>query len=265
MGLKGRVAIVTGGSKGIGKAIAKSLASEGATVVICARGMDALIAAKKEIETSGGSALAIPVDAANPQSVNDLITAVIEKAGGIDILVNNVGGAGRFGGFFELTPEDWKMTFDLNVMTMVYFVRHAYPWLLKSVAPRIINISSISGLQPGSYNPHYTLTKAAVINLSKCLSNLFVKDNIMVNVVCPGPVHSDSWDDNVRRIAAIKNISVADAGIMVDSEESAKIPVGRVGEGYDIAGLVSFLASDKASWITGSCFHINGGKLHTIS
>lgn len=265
LGLEGRIAIVTGGSKGIGKAIAKSLAAEGVTVVICARGRESLDQAQKEMEASGGKAIAIPVDAEDPHSVSDLIAMVIEKAGGIDILVNNVGGASRFGGFFELSPDDWKMTFDRNVMTSVYFVQQAYPWLCKSAAARIINIASISGVQPGSYNPHYALTKAAIINLSKSLSNLFVKDNILVNAVCPGPVHSDSWDRNVRRIADMRNIPFENAMIDVDMEESAKIPVGRIGEGDDIAGLVAFLASDKASWITGSCFHVNGGKLHTIS
>ncbi|MBI5195204.1 MAG: SDR family oxidoreductase [Nitrospirae bacterium] len=265
LNLKEKVAIVTGGSKGIGKSIAKSLAIEGANVIICARGKESLCAAEKEIADAGGHVFAISVDAANPESVQNVIDKTIDRYGKLDVLINNIGGVNKFGGFFELKPEDWKLAFDLNVMTMVYFVERAYPWLCRSVAPRIINISSISGLQPGSYNPHYTITKAAVINLSKCLSNLFMKDKILVNVVCPGPVHSDSWDKNVQHIAKLKDISLEAAKISIDIEESAKIPIGRIGEGDDIAGLVAFLVSDKASWITGSCFHINGGKLHTIS
>jgi len=241
LGLKDRVAIVTGGSKGIGKAIAKSLAEEGVNVVICARGRESLLSVQKEIADSGGSIYAIPVEATKPESVQNLINSVVEKFGQIDILINNLGGTDKFGDFFELKHDDWKMAFELNVMTIVYFVQYSIPWLRKSTAPRIINISSISGLQPGSYNPHYTITKAAVINLSKYLSNQLVKDNILVNVVCPGPVHSDSWDRNVQRLADIHNISIEEARVKIDTEESVKIPLGRVGEGKDVAELVTFL------------------------
>ena len=192
------------------------------------------------------------------------IENVIETFGKLDILVNNVGGPGKMGGFNDLTDVDWKNAFDLNVMSLVHFVRAADPHLRKSNCGRVINISSISGVQPGTFNPHYTITKAATINLSKYLANYFVEDNILVNVVCPGPVHSESWEENVRRQATERNTTLEDARQKIEQEESIKIPLGRVGEGADVAGLVAFLASDKASWITGSCFHVNGGKLKTI-
>ena len=102
------------------------------------------------------------------------------------------------------------------------------------------------------------------INLSKFLSNHLAGDGILVNVVCPGPVHSDSWDDNVQHIANIRGIPIDEARGQVEVEEASKIPLGRVGEGDDVAGLVTFLASDKAAWVTGSCFHVNGGKLRSI-
>lgn len=262
--LKGRVAIVTGGGKGIGKAIAISLANEGVKVVICARSSESLLSVQNEINKSGGECLYVCADVCSPESVQKVIDTAIEKFGGIDILVNNAGGVTKFGGFFELTDSDWLETFQLNVMSAIYFVRHALPFLQQSQAARIINISSISGIEPGTYNPHYTTTKAAIINLSKFLSNLVADKNILVNVVCPGPVHSYSWDMNVERIAKIRNISFDEAKKRVDSEESAKIPIGWIGEGEDIASLVTFLASEKARWITGSCFHVNGGKLRSM-
>lgn len=262
--LKGRVAIVSGGSKGIGKAIAKSLANEGVNVVICARGVEALETVQKEIQQSGGNAVIASADATDPDAVRDVIATAIERFGGLDILVNNVGGVNRFAGFLELTDDEWLEAFELNVMAMVYFVRHALPWLRQSRAARIINISSISGVQPGSYNPHYTITKAAVINLSKYLANQFARDHILVNVVCPGPVHSHFWDRNVQQVANSRGISFDEARVQVDVEEAAKIPLSLVGEGDDVAGLVTFLASDKAAWITGSCFHVNGGKLRSM-
>jgi NAD(P)-dependent dehydrogenase (short-subunit alcohol dehydrogenase family) len=260
--LTDRVALVTGGSKGIGRAIAKALAKEGVKVAVTARGISALQETADELRDS--KILTVPADATDQEAANGVIAKVIEVFGGLDILVNNVGGAGKFGGFRDLTDVDWRKAFDLNVISCVHFVRAAEPHLLKSKCGRIINISSISGVQPGEFNPHYAVTKAATINLSKFLSNYFVKDGVLVNVICPGPVHSDSWDENVNRLAAERRISLQDARLQVEREESAKIPLGRVGEGEDVAGLVLYLASDKANWITGSCFHVNGGKLRTI-
>lgn len=264
LNLEDRVAIVTGGSKGIGKAIAKSLAKEGAHVIICARGVNALESVVREIRQEGGSAIAQSVDALDNKAVETVIGKVVQEFGGLDIVVNNVGGVKKFADFLDLDEKDWHHTFELNVMTMVHFVKHTLPWLRRSDHARIINISSISGLQPGFYNPHYTVTKAATINLSKYLANKLADDHILVNTICPGPVHSDAWDRNVAHVASIRNISFEEANIQVNVEEGNKIPLGRVGEGDDVAGLVAFLASDKAEWITGSCFHVNGGKMRSM-
>lgn len=260
--LANRVALVTGGSKGIGKAIMKALALEGASVAITARDEAVL----KEVTESyiEFDIYAIPTDALNQQKVELAIEKIITKYGKLDILVNNIGGVSKFAGFPELEDQDWIDTFNLNVLSMVHFTKAAEKYLIKSECARIINISSISGIQPGEFNPHYALTKAATINLSKSMANYYVKNNILVNTVCPGPVHSDSWNKNIERIAHIQGKDVELMRQIVDEEESSKIPLGRVGEGDDIAGLVTFLASDKASWITGSTFHINGGKLRSI-
>ncbi len=262
LALNGRVALVTGGSKGIGRAIARALAEEGARVTVTARGAQALQDTAREL--SAWNVLAVAADATDPKAVDAAVGRVIDAHGALDILVNNVGGAGRFGGFRELGDTDWLSAFDLNVLSMVRFVRAAEPHLRRSKCGRIINISSISGVQPGSFNPHYTATKAATINLSRYLADYLANDRVLVNVVCPGPVHSESWDENVRRVAIERNIPFESAWQQVEREEAAKIPLGRVGEGEDIAGLVTFLASDKSGWATGSCFHVNGGKLRAI-
>lgn len=264
LGLSGRVAIVTGSSRGIGRGIALALAREGVKVVITARGAADLSEVKSEIERIGGEGLAVAADLTDPENVKVVVDSAVESFGQLDILVNNVGGAIKFGGLFELCDDDWQAAFNLNVMPVVYCVRNAFPWLRASSAARIINISSISGIEPGMYNPHYAITKAAVINLSKCMANELVKYGVLVNVVCPGPVYSDAWERNVRRLAESRNISTTEAELLVDAEESAKIPVGRIGEWEDVAGLVVFLASDRSTWIAGSCFHVNGGKLRSI-
>jgi 3-oxoacyl-[acyl-carrier protein] reductase len=260
--LNDRVALVTGGTKGIGRAIVQTLIEEGAQVAVTARGEDGLKNLANDFP--GKNILTLIADATDQAEIKVAVENVIDTFGKLDILVNNVGGAVRMGGLNDLTDVDWKNAFDLNVMSLVHFVKAADPHLRKSNCGRIINISSISGVQPGTFNPHYTITKAAIINLSKYLANYFVEDDILVNVVCPGPVYSESWEENVRRQATELDISLEDARQRIEQEESLKIPLGRVGEGADIAGLVAFLASDKASWITGSCFHINGGKLKTI-
>lgn len=262
LGLTGKVALVTGGSKGIGRAIAQALAEEGARVAVTARGAEAL--QKTAEELSHLNILTVAADATDQEAVSAAVKQVIDTYGALDILINNVGGAGVFGGFADLADLDWQNAFDLNVLSIVHFVRACEAPLRKSKHGRIINISSIAGVQPGMFNPHYTITKAATINLSKFLANYFVKDGVLVNTVCPGPVHSDSWEDNVRRLALERRIPMEEAWQQVEREESLKVPLGRIGEGEDIAGLVTFLASDKASWITGSCFHVNGGKLGSI-
>ncbi len=261
--LAGRTALVTGGSKGIGAAIAKAMAAAGANVAVTARGEASLTSLVDEISSAGGQALSIRSDATDEKSVAQAIDAAVSHFGGLDILVNNVGGPTEFSGFWSLTDEDWLACYDVNVVSAVRFTRHAVPHLKQSKAPRIINMSSISAIEPGTFNPHYSVTKAALINLSKHLSNLLVKDGILVNCVCPGPVHSDSWEQNVERLARERGVSLEESRATVEKEESAKVPLGRIGEGGDVAGMVVFLASDEASWITGSCFKVDGGKLRS--
>lgn len=259
--LAGRVALVTGASHGIGKAIAQRLARAGATVLLCSNDVAALRRAVAGIRKDGGKVHALPGDVTLPVSIEKVFKAIEQRHGRLDILINNAGGAPRFGHFSDVTDEDWEMSFQLNVMSVVRFVRRGLQLLRSSEAPRIITIGSISGVQPGLYNPHYTAMKAATINLSKYLSNAMAVDNILVNCVCPGPVHTESWKRNIARIAKEQGISIREARQGIEKAEVAKIPLRRVGEPADIAGLVCFLASDEAAWITGSCFHVNGGKL----
>lgn len=258
--LEGRVAFVSGGSKGIGKAIARSCVLQGANVVITGRGADALDAVVKELSGFAGEVFGVRADATDPTSVRSAVDSTVQRFGQLDILVNNVGGTNRIAGFSGLTRDDWFKVFDLNVMSVVYSVQYALPWLKQSKAGRIINISSISGVEPGQLIPHYCATKAAVINLSKHFANLFASDGILVNVVCPGQVHSDGRNKLAEHIAETQGIPLSAAIVQIDTQGAANIPIRRIGEPDDVAGLVAFLASDKAAWITGSCFHINGGK-----
>lgn len=263
MKLEGRSALVTGGSKGIGRAIVKKLLSEGASVLTFARGKESLQSLESECRDLPGELQWMVLDACVPENPLKAIEQTAESFGGLDILVNNLGGITRFGGIDDVTDEDFQLCFDLNVMTFVRFSREAIPHLRKSNYGRIVNISSISGAQPRCHIPHYSLTKAATINLSKYFANILAKDNIPVNVVCPGPVYSDLVERNINIQAEKRDCSFDQAKEDFLDEIAEQIPLGRIGEGDDIASLVTFLASDDAAWTTGSCFHVNGGKLQS--
>jgi 3-oxoacyl-[acyl-carrier protein] reductase len=259
--LKDRIALVTGGSRGIGAGIVRQLAQEGVKIIFCARASAAMDALESEVRASGGACIAMPVDVFDPVALKRVVDAAAVQWGGLDILVNNVGGAIRFGGFEELNDDDWLKAYEFNVMSPVRFTRAALPYLRQSTLKRVINVASISAQQPGFYNPHYAVTKAAVVNLGKHLANILAKEKILVNTVCPGPVHSESWESNILKIAAERKVSVNVARSAVEKEEAAKVPLGTVGETEQIAAVVALLASPVSAWTTGSCFHVNGGKM----
>ena len=263
--LKGKVAIVTGGSKGIGQSISIALASEGVKVVIIARGIDAITETCDLIQRAGGEAFGISADVTSEIEAQNAVQMIISKYGKLDLLVNNAGGAVKYGSFQECSLTDWLDSFSLNVLVCVNFVKAAEQALLMSGNGCILTVSSITGVQPGHFNPHYSTTKAATINLSKHLANIYANKGIRSNVICPGPVHSDSWSENVAHLSERKNIPFDAAFLELEEQEIKKIPFGRVGNPEDISAMAVFLLSDKASWITGACFHVSGGKYSAMS
>tara|TARA_B110000967_G_C18887363_1_gene564925 strand:+ start:1697 stop:2500 length:804 start_codon:yes stop_codon:yes gene_type:complete len=263
--LKNKVVIVTGGSKGIGRDICLSLAAEGVRVVVASRSKEAIDEVCDHINSSGGEAYGIQVDVTSEKDVKNCVQKTLLKYRGLDFLVNNAGGTSKFGSLQECNESDWLESFKLNVMGCVNFVKACEAHLLKSKQARIITISSISGMQPGLNNPHYSTTKASTINFSKYLANIYAEKGICCNVICAGPVHSNSWNENVSALAATHKISFDKAFSELERQEALKIPLGRVGEPEDISSLVTFLLSKNANWITGSCFHVSGGKYSSIS
>ena len=263
--LKNRVAIITGGSRGIGLSIAKTVSSAGAKVCIVSRTKNELRRVCAEINDSGGIAHGYEADVSCQEQVKKAVTSILSDVGEIDFLVNNAGGANKFGSLHDLDTNDWIDSFKLNVLGAVNFVKECEPSLIKSDQARIITISSITGLQPGFYNPHYSICKAASINLTKHLANIYADSSILCNVICAGPVHSSSWDANVANLAVKKGINFSQMYEEMEKIEAKKIPLGRVGEPEDVASMVTFLLSSNANWITGSCIHVSGGKYSSIS
>jgi 3-oxoacyl-[acyl-carrier protein] reductase len=263
-GLAGKNALVTGSSTGIGLAIARGLAAEGANVVLSARREGPLEEARAALAADFSSAIvALPADVSTASGCEGLVAAARERLGRIDVLVNNAGGSPGPGGFLNLRDEHWQHAFDLNLMSAVRCSRAVIPDMQKQGGGRIVMISSTSGHQPDTVVCHYNAAKAALVNLSKTLANSFAPDQILVNCVCPGLTRTPAVESSARQ-------RLAEAGRAVDelsAEEAVAayfgprrpIPVGRFGTPEEVAGLVVFLCSAQASWITGTCINADGG------
>jgi 3-oxoacyl-[acyl-carrier protein] reductase len=256
LGLAGKVALVTGASQGIGRAIALGLATEGADVVLCARRRPGLEAVAAEIEAMGRAADVVSADVATPEGCASVVDATLARFGRVDVLVNNAG-KGSPKPLLQLTDDDWLASLQLNLLSAVRLSLAVVPHMQTQGGGRIINISSRAGREPDFYFAPYAAAKAALINFSKSLANGFAADNILTNCVVPGLVRTEAIEDAAAKSAEATGKTVEE--VMALSIQKRGIPLGRMGEPSDVAGLVIFLASDHAAWTTGSCFTIDGG------
>ena len=249
LGLKGKIAVITGGSDGLGRATAERLADEGAKVVICARREDHLQNVAKDISArSGAEVIGIRADMSNASDIDELFNATLEHFGGVDILVNNAGKSSA-AGLEEVEDEEWQADLNLKVMAAVRACRRVVPIMRERGGGSIINATIIGGKAPAAKSLPTTVSRAAGINLTKSLANEYAVDRIRVNTVCIGLLKSEQW---VRR-AGNKDPEE------LYRELSKQIPLGRVGEAEEYADLVTFLVSERAAYITGVAVNIDGG------
>ncbi|MFX1362897.1 MAG: SDR family oxidoreductase [Promethearchaeota archaeon] len=260
LALEGKVAIVAASSKGIGKAIALALAREGTKLAICARGEEALKGTADEIiGKTGVEVLAIKADVTVEEDVQRLVRSAAEKFGRIDILVSNSGGPPT-GVFEDIPQETWENAVDLNLMSTIYLCRAVIPYMKKQKWGRIINMTSVSVKQPIDGLILSNAVRAGVVGLSKSLSNEMAKDNILINVVGPGY----TLTERVRELAKSKAMKEGISEEEVYEAWEERIPLGRLARSDEIANLVVFLASEKASYITGTTIQVDGGLVKSL-
>ncbi|TPG14699.1 SDR family oxidoreductase [Sphingomonas koreensis] len=266
--LTGKCALVTGSSIGIGKQIARTLATEGATVVVHGRDRERADSVAADIVSTGGKAIVVTGDLTDDGQVEELCALLGEQLGCVDILVNNAGGSGEKHKWGDTAVEAWADAYNRNVLAAVRLTNRLLPGMRTARWGRIINISSMAGTMPPSNGPDYSACKAAMNNLTLSLAKSAAADGITVNAVSPGTVFTPKLEEAFRDLAA-KNGWADHKGEWSEVERAvlphvAPVPIGRVGMAGDIANAVAFLCSPLAGYITGVDLRIDGGMMPAL-
>ncbi len=260
LGLKDKVAVVTGASVGIGLATAKGLAAEGAHVVLAARSADKLEAAAEEVRAAGAKAIAVACDVATREGVDQLVAATKDAFGGADILINNAG-TGSNETIMDAPDEKWQGYWDLHVMAAIRLARGLVPAMRERGGGVILNNASICAAQPLWYEPIYNVTKSALVMASKTMATEFIKDNIRVNAVNLGFVLTPDWIKTAKQLTADTG---GDWEGYIANLAKENAPIGRFASPEEAADFFVFLCSKRASYSVGSTYFVDGGMLKTI-
>jgi 3-oxoacyl-[acyl-carrier protein] reductase len=258
LGLRDRVCLVTGSTSGIGLETARLLAEEGARVVVTGRDPERVEQARKQANAAFGAAY----DLSHPSAPGELLEEATRAVGPVDCLVNNVGEAYQVG-FEELSDEQWDAMWQLNVMSYVRCIRAVLPGMKEAGAGVIVNVSSTAGKRPSTGMPNYSVTKAAVLSLSRLVADLYAKNGIRCNAVTPGPTATPAWlaDGGLADQQAARS---SNARLQVIEAVGKGRPLGRLAEPEEIASVIGFLCSERASYVTGSAWSVDGGTVPII-
>jgi 3-oxoacyl-[acyl-carrier protein] reductase len=258
LGLRERVCVVTGSTGGIGLETARLLAQEGARVVVTGRSQERV----DEVKTEVGAALGVAYDLLDPEAPDQLIQEATTELGQVDVLVNNAGIAYQRS-FEEVSDEQWDEMWRLNVMSYVRAIRAVLPGMRERGRGVIVNVSSTAGKRPSTSMPDYSVTKAAVLSLSRLVADVYAADGIRCNAVTPGPTATDAWlgegglaDQQARRSGKGRDE-------VLDAVGQGR-PLGRLAEAGEIAAVIAFLCSDRASYVTGAAWSADGGTVPII-
>ncbi len=258
LGLRDRVCVVTGSTGGIGLATARLLAAEGARVVVTGRDPARLESARVD----SGAELALEADFSEPAAPERVLSQAADELGPVTALINNVGLAYQ-ADFLEVADREWDEFWQLNVMSHVRAIRAAVPAMRAAGGGSIVNVSSTAGKRPSTGMPHYSVTKAAVLSLSRLVADLYAKDGIRCNAVTPGPTATEAWLGKGGLADQQAARSGQDRQTVLESVGAGR-PLGRRAEPDEIAAVIAFLCSERASYVTGAAWSADGGTVPII-
>jgi NAD(P)-dependent dehydrogenase (short-subunit alcohol dehydrogenase family) len=263
LGLAEKTCIVTGASRGIGRETARQLCTEGASVLLVARSEEELENAAAQCARQGGRAEALACDITDPDAGERMARAAAERLGPVDVLVNNAGTA-RWRDLDDVPDADWQAAWDVNVMASLRATRAVVPGMRERGWGRVVNVSSTAAKRPSRYMPEYSVAKAAQLSLSRLFADRLAGDGVLVNAICPGPTKSELWVAEgglADQSAELSGLSGRDEAL---EKAGAGRPIGRLAEVEEIAAAIVFLCSERASYVAGAAWSVDGGTVQVI-
>ena len=263
LGLDGKACAITGASRGIGRELAMRLCGEGASVLLVARSAGPLEEAAADCGRRGGRAQPLPLDVTATDAGERIVAAATESFGQLDVLVNNAGTSKRRS-LEQVPDEDWQAAWELNVMAPLRAMRVAAPGMAERGWGRIVNVCSSAGKRPSGMTPEYSVTKAAELSLSRVFADAYAAEGVLVNAVCPGPTKSELW---MERGGLLDQSAEIGGGLSRDealAAAGAGRPIGRLAEVGEIADAILFLCSERASYVAGAAWSVDGGTVQVI-
>lgn len=267
LGLSGRACVVTGASRGIGRETARQLCAEGANVLLVARDERRLLEVQEEADGAGtkaaGRAAVLALDVTAEDAGERMLGVASEYFGGLDVLVNNAGSA-AWRDLDEVPDEDWRGQYEINVMAPLRAMRAATPAMAERGWGRVVNVCSTAGKRPSAAMPEYSVAKAAELSLSRLFADRYAKSGVLVNAICPGPVESEMWMDPGGLLDQSRDLSGVSSREEALAEAGSKRPIGRLADPAEIASAIVFLCSDRASYVAGAAWSVDGGTVQVI-
>ena len=267
LGLSGRACVVTGASRGIGRATARMLCAEGAHVLLVARAEDRLLEAADECAAAGGEtggrAETLATDLTEPDAAERIVREATGRLGQLDVLVNNAGTA-QWRDLADVPDQDWYAAWELNVMAPMRLMRAAVPLMRERGWGRIVNVSSTAGKRPSAMMPEYSVAKAAELSLSRLFADRHASEGVLINAICPGPVKSELWMEEGGLLDQSREQAGEESREAALAAAGSKRPIGRLAEVDEIAGAIVFLCSEHASYAAGAAWSVDGGTVQVI-
>jgi 3-oxoacyl-[acyl-carrier protein] reductase len=267
LGLADRACVVTGASSGIGRETALALCAEGAKVLLVARGEERLAAVTEEVarvaEPAGGAAASLALDVTAEDAGERMLAAAQEHFGSLDVLVNNAGAA-QWRDLDDVPDEDWRAQYELNVMAPLRAMRTTIPPMVERGWGRVVNVCSTAGKRPSAAMAEYSVAKAAELSLSRLFADRYAKTGVLVNAVAPGPVEAEMWMEPGGLLDQSMQLSGDSNREEALATAGSKRPIGRLAQPEEIAATIVFLCSERASYVAGAAWSVDGGTVQVI-